>query len=55
MVTSRILEGIKSVLKPWVAAMTGETHGTLGTLVGLDKHLQEQPSSEKLAQSMEEN
>ena len=38
-----------------IEVTVGETHGTVGTLVGLDKHLLEQSSDEKPAQSMEQN
>jgi hypothetical protein len=32
-----------------------ETHETLGTFIGFDRHLQEQSNNEKSAQSMKEN
>jgi hypothetical protein len=38
-----------------IEVTVGETHGARGTLVGLDRHLQEQPSNENTKQTMEEN
>ena len=35
--------------------MSDETHGTLGILVGLDRHLQDQFSSKNMARPTEQN
>jgi hypothetical protein len=38
-----------------IEVTVGETHGMLGTLVGLDKHLQDEFSNEKSAQFIAES